>query len=40
MFGKSNSLTDLISNGAIDKKEAIEEISARATGEKQIEDQV
>lgn len=34
--GKSVSLTELLSFGIIEKKEAIEEISARATGERQI----
>ena len=34
--GKSVSLTELLSFGIMDRKEAIEQISARATGEKQI----
>lgn len=34
--GKIVSLTELISFGIMDKKDAIEEISSRATGEKQI----
>lgn len=38
--GKSVSLTELLSFGIMDRKEAIEEISARATGERQIETQM
>lgn len=38
--GKPVSLNELLSYGIIDKREAIEEISARATGEQQIESQM
>lgn len=38
--GKVVSLTELISFGIMQKKDAIEEISARATGEKHIENQM
>ncbi len=38
--GKMVSLNELLSFGIIEKKDAIEEISARATGEKQIESQM
>ncbi len=38
--GKIVSLTELISYGIMERKDAIEEISSRATGEKQIENQM
>mgnify|MGYP001212988317 CR=1 FL=1 len=38
--GKPVSLTELLSYGIIEKREHIEEISARATGERQIESQM
>jgi dynein heavy chain len=38
--GKMVSLNELLSFGIVERKEAIEEISARATGEKQIESQM
>jgi hypothetical protein len=38
--GKAVSLTELLSFGIMDKKDSIEEISARATGERQIESQL
>ena len=38
--GKSVSLTELLSFGIRERREGIEEISARATGEAQIESQI
>ena len=38
--GKSVCLTELLSFGVMEKKEAIEQISARETGEKQIQSQL
>lgn len=38
--GKKFNFNELIANGVLDKKEQMEEISARASGEAQIESQV